>query len=64
MGLCAAPCYEVHHTKLHFSGPADPEIEKGAYRCKYTLPLASLNFFQQCFCDNRDEGVWILQKGP
>jgi len=28
IGLCAMPCFKVYHTKLHFWGSTDTEIEK------------------------------------
>ena len=27
LGLCASPCVEVYHTKLHFWGPTDTKLE-------------------------------------
>jgi hypothetical protein len=38
IGLCATPCFELSHTKLLFSGPADTKVERQSPQIRKYYP--------------------------
>ena len=65
--LCANPCFEVDHTKLHFRASTDSKMEKRnpQITVNSTTSINELVFFRSVFL-MRYWGmnmVWISQKG-
>jgi hypothetical protein len=63
--LCATPCFEVHHTKLHFWWPTDTNLEKGSTQTYIYIATAILNLYFSValswWNNGVVKGVWISQ---
>jgi hypothetical protein len=53
--LCATPCFEVHHTKLHFWRPTDTKVERQNTQMyvHITTVITELLFFSSIFLTER-----------
>jgi len=66
IGLFATPCFEVHHTELHFWGSADTKMEKWntqmSINTNHWNGWNDISVVSSWLIMGMNE-VWILQKG-